>query len=70
MKNKIEKFQNYFKFILFILGFVIIILSELGYKFIYKSIGIEFLSITLPIIFIIMFYFFILIQSKFKFSNL
>ena len=70
MKNKIEKFQNYFKFILFILGFVIIILSELGYKFIYKSICIEFLSITLPIIFIIMFYFFILIQSKFKFSNL
>ena len=57
MKNKIEQLQNYYKFILFITGFTLIIFSELTYKFIFESIYLEILTIILPLIFVLIFYF-------------
>ncbi len=69
-KPKINIFQNYFKFSLFITGFVLIIFSELSYKLIYFSIYTELLYIMLPILLIILFYFFILVKTNFKFKNL
>ncbi len=70
MKNKIESLQNYYKFILFITGFILIIFSELTYKFIFKSTYLEILIIILPLIFVLIFYLFILIKSNFKLSHL
>ncbi len=70
LKPKIINLQNYFKFFLFFLGFTIILFSELSYKFISQSTFTEILSIFLPIIFIIIFYFYILIKSKFRISYL
>ncbi len=70
MKNKIEQLQNYYKFILFITGFTLIIFSELTYKFIFESIYLEILTIILPLIFVLIFYLFILIKSNFKLSHL
>ena len=66
IKSKINKFQNYYKFFLFIVGFFIIIFSELSYKLIFYSNTVEILSLMLPLLFIFIFYFFILIKSKFN----
>ena len=66
LKSKINYSQSYFKFLLFTLGFVIILLSELSYKFIFFSYFIEILFITLPILFIFIFYLFIFFKAKFK----
>ncbi len=70
IKAKIGNLQSYYKFFLFTLGFFVIIFSELSYKFIFLSNYIEFLSIILPIIFIILSYLIILIKSRFNFKYL
>ena len=70
LKSKFDYLTHYFKFFLFFLGFLIILFSELSYKFISYSINIEILFITLPIILIFIFYFYILLKSKFRLSYL
>ncbi len=70
LKSKFTKLQNLFKFLLFIFGFVIIIFSELSYKFISSDLQTEFLFIILPIIFIFLFYLYILIKTNFRPSHL
>ncbi len=62
--------QKYFKFILFISGFLIILFSELSYKFISLTSLLEIIFILLPISFIILFYLTLLIKTKFKMSYL
>ena len=70
LKPKISFFQNYFKSFLFIIGFIIIIFSELSYKFITSQVSIEIVFILLPIISILFFYTYILIKSKFNLTYL
>ncbi len=70
LKSKIKFQHSYYKSFLFILGFSIIIFSELSYKFVGYSNLTEIIFIFLPIIFIIIFYFIILIKSKFNLSYL
>ncbi len=70
LKSKIKFLPSYYKSFLFILGFSIIIFSELSYKFVGYSNLTELIFIFLPIIFIIFFYFIILIKSKFNLSYL
>ena len=70
LKSKIKFLPSYYKSFLFILGFSIIIFSELSYKFVGYSNLTEIIFIFLPIIFIIFFYFIILIKSKFNLSYL
>ena len=62
--------EKYFSFILFTLGFLIIIFSELSYKFISSNIFVEIFFISLPLSFILIFYFILLIKTKFKFRYL
>ncbi len=66
LQSKINFLQNYYKFILFMIGFIVIIFSELSYKLINEFLLLEILSIILPFICIILFYIFISIKSKFK----
>ena len=70
IKPKKDFFNSYLKFILFSLGFTIILFSELSYKFISDSTILEMLIIALPILFIILFYFILLIRLKFRTSTL
>ena len=70
IKPKINFFENYHKLILFTFGFIIILFSELGYKFLSFSYQIEILFILLPIIFVFFFYFLLLILTKFKLRHL
>ncbi len=66
IKPKINFMENYLKIILFTIGFIIILFSQLTYKFITYSFKIEMIFITLPILFIIIFYFILLIKTKFN----
>ena len=70
LRGKSNYLQNYFKLLLFISGFVVIIFSELSYKFIFSGTFIEFISIFLPIIFVSFFYLIISIKTKFKLKYL
>ncbi len=66
IKPKISFLEKYYKFILFLIGFLLILFSELSYKFISSSILIELVFLTLPIIFIFFFYIILLIKTKFQ----
>ena len=66
MKPKISFFQNYSKIIIFMLGFLLIIFSEISYKFIFAPLLIEFLFLVLPLLSVFIFYFYILLRTKFN----
>ena len=66
LKTKIIRVEKMAKFLIFLLGFVIIIMSELSYKLINSGFEFEVISLSLPIILILIFYFYILIKSNFK----
>ena len=70
LKPKSNFFQNNAKFLLFVLGFTIILFSQLSYKFINYSTPIELIFVLLPIISIVIFYTFILIKTKFRLNYL
>ena len=62
--------EKYFKLFLFFLGFLIILFSELSYKFISYNFIFEVLSISLPITCIFLFYFVLFFKTKFKIKYL
>tara|TARA_B100000989_G_scaffold257956_1_gene207694 strand:+ start:25 stop:1155 length:1131 start_codon:yes stop_codon:yes gene_type:complete len=66
LNSKESGLRSFFKFFLFLFGFSIIIFSELSYKFVNTIFEIELIFLTLPIIFVILFYFFILLKTNFK----
>ena len=66
LKSKINFLQNYFKSLLFITGFILILFSELSYKFISSSALVELFFLSLPILFIICFYIYVLFKSNFN----
>ena len=66
LKAKIIRIAKLAKFLIFFLGFTIIVMSELTYKLINLSIQFEVISLLLPIILILIFYFYILIKSNFR----
>ena len=70
LKTKKIKLDKFYRFLIFFLGFAIIIISELSYKFVGQELELEIFSISLPIIFIIFFYLYILIKSNFKTNHL
>ncbi len=70
LKPKVNFLKSYFKTLLFILGFAIIIFSELSYKFIFFQEYIEIVFIGLPIILITFFYLYILLKTKLNLNYL
>ncbi len=70
IKPKSNKYMRYFKINIFLSGFLVIIISQLSFRFIFKSPLIEYSIIFLPLILIILFYIFLLLKTKFKLKNL
>ena len=70
LKSKNTKLESFFKFFIFIFGFIIIIFSELSYKLLNSNFQIEIISILMPIIFIFLFYIYIFIKTNFNFRYL
>ena len=66
IKPKKYFFEKYLKLFLFITGFLIILFSELSYKFIFSDIILELTFMALPIIFILIFYMILLLKTNFK----
>ena len=66
LKRKIIKFEKFVKFLIFFFGFIIIVMSELTYKFINSKTEFEIISLSLPLFLIFIFYFCILIKTNFK----
>ena len=70
LKPKYGYKSNYLKLFLFMNGFLIIIFSELSYKFITLSNGLELIFLIMPIFFVILFYTYILFKTKFDLKYL
>ena len=70
LRSNLNFAQNFYKLFLFTIGFVIILLSELSYKFISSNIQIEIISIFMPIISILIFYILLSIKSNFNMKYL
>ena len=70
LKPKYGYKTNYLKLFLFMNGFLIIIFSELSYKFITLSNGLELIFLIMPIFFVILFYTYILFKTKFDLKYL
>ena len=66
LNSKDSSSRSFFKLFLFLFGFSIILFSELSYKFVNTTFKIELTFLTLPIIFVILFYFLILLKTNFK----
>ena len=66
IKPKKSFYEKYLKFFLFVSGFLIILFAELSYKFISSDIYLEFIFMTLPLIFILIFYLLLLFKTNFK----
>ena len=67
---KNNKIKSYYKLFLFFLGFIIILFSELSYKFLNSQVILEIFFITLPLFLIIIFYIIILIKTNFQIKYL
>ncbi len=66
LKSKSKINFTYLKFNTFIIGFLIILLSQLSYKLIEHSIASELISISLPVLLIILYYIYLLFKSNFN----
>ncbi len=70
IKPRIDFIYNNLKIILFGFGFLIILFSQLSYRFIFFNFEIEMIFLVLPILLIFFFYIFLLIKTNFKINLL
>ena len=70
LKPKSDLKNNYYKFFLFVMGFIIIIFSQLSYKFISSIFILEIFFLLFPIILILIFYLYIFFKTKLKIHHL
>ena len=54
----------------FLLGFLIVIISQISFKFVSKSINLDLTIISFPILMIFLYYFFLVSKTKFDFKTL
>ena len=70
LKSKNSFYSKYNKFIIFFLGFLIVIFSQISFKFITQSINLDLFVISSPILFIFFYYFFLILKTKSKLRTL
>jgi len=70
LKPKKNFFSRYHKFIIFILGFTVTVISQISFKFISQSKNIDLIVILTPLIMIFFYYLFLIINTKSKFKTL
>ena len=70
LKPKKNLYAKYYKFIIFLLGFIIMIISQISFKFISKSINLDLTIISFPILMIFLYYFFLILKTKLNFKTL
>ena len=70
LKPKYSHFIKYQKLLVFFLGFSIIIVSEISFKFIKQIKLLDFSSVLFPIFLVIVYYLYLLLKSNFKIKYL
>jgi lipopolysaccharide export system permease protein len=70
LRPKKKIYLKYHKFIIFFLGFLIVIISQLSFKFISQSKNLDLIVISVPILMIFFYYFFLILKTKYKFGAL
>jgi len=65
-----KKYSKYHKFIIFFLGFLIVIISQISFKFISQSKNLDLIVISTPILLILFYYYFLILKTKYKFGAL
>ena len=70
LKPKSDFKNSYYKFFLFVMGFIVIIFSQLSYKFISSIFILEIFFLLFPIILILIFYLYIFLKTKLKIHHL
>ncbi len=64
IKPKRNLYVKYHKFTIFLLGFLIMIISQVSFKFVSESMNLDLTIITFPILIIFLFYFFLISKTK------
>ncbi len=70
LKPKNSFYSKYNKFIIFFLGFLIVILSQISFKFISQSRNLDIIAILSPLLLILFYYFFLILKIKSKFRTI
>ena len=70
LKPKKNLYSKYHKFIIFFLGFLIVTISQISFKFISQSKNSDLIVISVPILLIFFYYFVLVLKTKFKFRTL
>ena len=68
LKPKKNFFLKYYKYIIFIFGFMVTMISQISFKFISQSNNLDLIVISTPILLIIIYYFFLILKTKSKFK--
>ena len=70
IKPKSNKYSKYYKSFIFVVGFLIIIISQIGFKFFSQNIYKDIIIFLSPIILIFIFYFILFVKTKFNLKYL
>ena len=69
LKPKKNFFLKYYKFIIFIFGFIVTMISQISFKFIAQSNNLDLIVILTPIFLIIFYYFLLILKTKSQFKT-
>tara|TARA_Y100000768_G_scaffold9280_1_gene6536 strand:+ start:804 stop:1928 length:1125 start_codon:yes stop_codon:yes gene_type:complete len=69
LKPKKNFYLKYYKFLIFILGFLVTIISQMSFKFIAQSKNLDLVVISTPILLISFYYFFLVLKTKSRFKS-
>ncbi len=70
IKPKKNFLSKYHKFIIFFYGFLLIVISQVSFKFIAQSQNLDLVVVLSPIIFILICYFFLIMKTRSKFKSI
>ena len=68
IKPKKNNFLKYYKFIIFCLGFLVTIISQVSFKFISQSKNLDLIVISTPLILVFIYYLFLIVKTKSQFK--
>ncbi len=70
IKPKTNAYLKYYKLLIFLLGFLIVVLSQVSFKFISHSNLLDLATVIIPILLIFIYYFFLILKTKLNINSL
>ncbi len=70
IKPKKNLYLRYYKFIIFTLGFIIMLISQMSFNFISQSKNLDLIVISIPVLLLVFYYLFLILKTKSKFKTL